>query len=234
MLPHNPAGKQELEGDSLLIFGVKDSVPNEAILVGTTEVYSPLFWIESSYHSPFFLMIHYAIPAVHQAGGNAIKIIGCSATKLQRLKLSAKIYSLNEPAYSQAWNARHPRSPANSDSLPTIVHIKGDYYDAGSDHPIPIFLNDSLVGHLWGHGFYEHKQYDYVAQATHSGGEMNLVSGRGGTLSIKDRYVWSPDKMPIQTGKEYYFLIQFWGAKSGGFYLKEVGKFEFENNLVRY
>lgn len=66
----HPFTRQKTKSDSILVFGIRDSVPDKAEFISNTKIYSGLFWGEATFHSPYYLMIDYAKTIAKELGAN--------------------------------------------------------------------------------------------------------------------------------------------------------------------
>src|ERR1700748_3992588 len=78
--------------DSCYIYEENETVPDSAILVNETKLLSPYVWLTG--HSGQYMLVNKAMKQTWQSGGNAFKIVSEDATKMSRLHLLIKVYSL--------------------------------------------------------------------------------------------------------------------------------------------
>lgn len=96
-------------------------------------------------------------------------------------------------------------------------------------------MERQLAGQLWGSGFAMPGQFNYTALAGHRMQESDLRPDGDGVLALKDPQPYFQHEVAVKGGKDYYVFIRYHHGKSfAEQYLKVVGKFEFENNAVKY
>lgn len=209
--------------DSVYLLGLTSNLPDSSSLLADVTIYSPLFWLQPyDYgHSAFLLMLDRARKEAREVGGNAIQVIDCSAKKFARLKMVARIYSIRQPAASPVASP-----PASSDSC--IVHIKIDY--AGiQTKPVPIHLNDSLIGISKECVLTGHWQISYGPIAQPRVEQFSLESEKGGWLSARPKAGGEAFQKMLKKGREYYILVNYsspWVRT--GYFATLVSKEEFE------
>ncbi len=85
--------------DSIVFLYSLDTIPQRSEFIKDVDLYSPLFWGEASFHSPFYMMLNLAKYEAEKCNGNIIQIMDVQGTKSSRLRFSFKFYKLNEPLF---------------------------------------------------------------------------------------------------------------------------------------
>jgi hypothetical protein len=205
--------------DSVYLLGLTDNLPDSSSLLADVTLYSPLVWLQPyDYgHSAFLLMLDRAGKEAREMGGNAIQVIDCSAKKFARLKMVARIYSIKKPAASP---------PAASDSC--IVHVKINW--AGSQSkPVPVHLNDSLIGISKECVLAGHWQISYGPIAQPRVEQFSLESENGGWLSARQKSGGEAMQKRLKKGREYYVFVNYTSRwVRTGYFATLVSKEEFE------
>ena len=205
--------------DSVYLLGVGDQVPDSSSLLADMTLYSPLIWLEPyDYgHSAFLLMLERARKEAREMGGNAIRILDCSAPKFARVKMVARVYFLKQPPVSLA---------VSTDSC--IVHVKINYA-VGRAKPVPVYLNDSLIGISKGCDLAGHWHIDYGPIVRQRVEQFTLESAKGGLLSVREKSIRYPVEVMLEKGREYYIFVRYSSPRVWTrYFVSIVTKEEFE------
>lgn len=212
--------------NSIYLLGVGDELPDSSSLLADVTIYSPLFWMESwdSPHSAFFLMLERARKEAQEMGGNAIQVLDCSAKKFARCKILARVYFLSRPPI--------PRT-ISADSC--IVHIKINADAGRRAKPVPVNINDSLIGVSNGVNLSGRWHIDHDIVLLPRIEQFTLESTKGGWLYSQTNGVRYPYRIKLEKGTEYYVFVHFTSPRVWTqYYFSTVTREEFEMNRFLY
>ncbi len=219
--------------DSILTCDLDEPVPDPARLLAQVTVYSPMFWLNAAV--PYPTLLDYARCATHTLGGNVFSVTGARETDISRLRVFVNVYRIPSADAHLRQRDSLRRAAEIAARNVCLVHIKSNYVDAFR-RPVDVLFDDIPVGLSRGNPYSGgplDAHFSLEKELHHPVQELDLVLDHEGDLSIREPGSTATQPIPIHRGREYYMFILLRTYKGGhDYYMQEVGKEAFDNNII--